>query len=88
MEQWAPYDRTREELWGLLDGSRNEEGRSEEEKRTLLMDYEMAVILAAYSMGLQDRKHNFEENPQEILKLLNEFSPLARTEPQPEEPEE
>ena len=48
MEKWEPYEKTRESLWEMLEDSSRHSG-TPEEKQTLLMDYEMSLILASIS---------------------------------------
>lgn len=77
MEQWPPYLQARDQLWEMLERSESS-CKSAEERQTLLMDYEMAVILAAYFMGMHDAK-TMEcsiMNLEKVLELLDSFSPL------------
>ena len=53
MEKWEPYEKTRESLWEMLEDSSRHSG-TPEEKQTLLMDYEMSLILASYRMGMHE----------------------------------
>ena len=75
MEQWQPYLDAREKLFALLDGE-NRESLTQEERQTLLMDYEMALILASYTMGYQ-KGQDGGYNIQDIYHLLDLFSPLS-----------
>ena len=55
MEKWEPYEKTRESLWEMLEDSSRHSG-TPEEKQTLLMDYEMSLILASYLMGMHESR--------------------------------
>lgn len=48
-------------------------------KQTLLMDYEMSLILASYLMGMRESRVTdcYIKNPEKILEILDDFSPLA-----------
>lgn len=48
-------------------------------KQTLLMDYEMSLILASYLMGMHESRVTdcYIKNPEKILEILDDFSPLA-----------
>ena len=74
MEKWEPYEKTRE----MLEDSSRHSG-TPEEKQTLLMDYEMSLILASYLMGMRESRVTdcYIKNPEKILEILDDFSPLA-----------
>ena len=78
MEKWEPYEKTRESLWEMLEDSSRHSG-TPEEKQTLLMDYEMSLILASYLMGMHESRVTdcYIKNPEKILEILDDFSPLA-----------
>lgn len=78
MEKWEPYEKTRESLWEMLEDSSRHSG-TPEEKQTLLMDYEMSLILASYLMGMHESRVTdcYIRNPEKILEILDDFSPLA-----------
>lgn len=78
MEKWEPYEKTRESLWEMLEDSSRHSG-TPEEKQTLLMDYEMSLILASYLMGMRESRvaDCHIKNPEKILEILDDFSPLA-----------
>ena len=78
MEKWEPYEKTRESLWEMLEDSSRHSG-TPEEKQTLLMDYEMSLILASYLMGMHESRVTdcHIKNPEKILEILDDFSPLA-----------
>ena len=67
-----------ENLWEMLEGSSQHRG-TPEEKQTLLMDYEMSLILASYLMGMHESRVTdcHIKNPEKILNILDDFSPLA-----------
>ena len=75
MEKW---EKTRESLWEMLEDSSRHSG-TPEEKQTLLMDYEMSLILASYLMGMRESRVTdcHIKNPEKILEILDDFSPLA-----------
>lgn len=79
MEQWAPYVQTRELLWEILAGYPPKD-MSAEDLQTLLMDYEMALILAAYLLGMSadPLSASKESQSERILEMLDCFSPLTR----------
>jgi len=78
MEKWEPNEKTRESLWEMLEDSSQHSG-TPEEKQTLLMDYEMSLILASYLMGMRESRVTdcHIKNPEKILEILDDFSPLA-----------
>ena len=78
MEKWEPDEKTRESLWEMLEDSSRHSG-TPEEKQTLLMDYEMSLILASYLMGMHESRVTdcYIKNPEKILEILDDFSPLA-----------
>ena len=43
------------------------------------MDYEMSLILASYLMGMHESRvmDCYIKNPEKILEILDDFSPLA-----------
>ena len=56
MEKWEPNEKTRESLWEMLEDSSRHSG-TPEEKQTLLMDYEMSLILASsLLMGMHESR--------------------------------
>ena len=78
MEKWEPNEKTRESLWEMLEDSSRHSG-TPEEKQTLLMDYEMSLILASYLMGMHESRVTdcHIKTPDKILEILDDFSPLA-----------
>ena len=62
----------------MLEDSSRHSG-TPEEKQTLLMDYEMSLILASYLMGMHESRvmDCHIKNPEKILEILDDFSPLA-----------
>ena len=50
-----------------------------ENRNRVIKDYEMSLILASYLMGMHESRvmDCYIKNPEKILEILDDFSPLA-----------